>query len=523
MKNMIRIHLITLFSIFLFSSLYVQSQVFSKVYEDVLNGMGVRAYTIIPTFDSSYLLIGAPDTYNYSNITKVNKDGDFIWGKRYEFNSYYHLNLTCATPTYDSAFLIAGSIRNETTNKRDNFLMKINKLGDTLWTSTYGTEEFSIHPMSVEQTLDSSFILSGYSLHDEAPNKRINVLKFNKDGDLAWGKIITLGGFKNIAYCAKQIADTSYIITGKYSETAQSNDNGFIINLSNDGQMNWAKELSLEGSMCVNDFILEGNDMLFYFENSNDIGLIRTDSAANIQWNKKYLIYVNEHFENTPSRKLHQTTDDGYIIAYGSPYFWGGFLKTDHFGNIQWLKHINMRVREAIETKNHDYLVLGNGPIEGVKGYLQMGLSQLDSEGNGTECAWTSDAQTEEIAITVQAITYDIEPLILSLVSNSITVVNNYITVKEGCVDFLGSVDDTPKKGLTIYPNPNNGIFTIKSLGNLKGELVIYNSLGNSIYKSQLTDNQQTIDLTAYGQGIYFYEFKSKGTIINSGKFIIID
>jgi len=522
MKNRYRIYLIFTFLVYLLNTSQAQNQTFSKVYEDVSNGLGLKAYTIIATYDSSYILIGAPEPFNYSNITKINQDGDVIWGKTY--NSYLHLNLTCGTATYDSAFVIVGSIRNETTDKTDNFLMKINKSGDTLWTSSFGSELFSSQPLSIEQTIDSGFIISAYTQHIDAPNNRINILKTNSDGLLEWAKTITIGDISNIAYSAKQVADTSYIIIGKIRENAKTANSGFIINLSEDGGMNWAKKMTLENNaMWINDFVTIGNQLLLCFETYNSIGLIKTDSLGNIQWQKKYSVFGYEDYANTPSKKLRETTDNGYIFTYGSPYFWGGVLKTDNSGNVLWHNELELRTREVIETKNHEYLVMGNGPIEGVKGYYQIGLIQFNSVGNSTECSWSSNVQAEEININTQAITIEMESLTLLSSPQTISIFNNYITVRAGCVDFYGAVnDENSKENLIIYPNPNNGIFTIKPLTNKIGKLLIYNSLGDYIYETQINTNPQTIDLSDYSKGVYFYEFEIEGSVINSGKFIII-
>jgi len=524
MKNNLYLIFFALLSLSSLNLLQAQDLVFSKVYEDVLNGMGVKANSIIPTFDTSYLLIGSPESYNYSNITKVNKNGDVVWGKTYDFNSYYYFNLRCATSTYDSAFVAAGSLENETTNKKDNFLMKINALGDTLWTSTFGDRYLSYYPLSIEQTYDSGFIMSGYKLHENVPNYRINVLKTNKYGELEWAKEIVLGDFINLAYCAKQTTDTSFIITGKFKDSPQSTNYSFIMNLSDLGDVNWVKKIWIDDEvMGINDFVLEGNDMVFYFENSGDIGLLKTDSMANILWYKKYKTHNNEHYLNMPSKKLLKTNDNGFILPYGSGFSWGGVLKTDALGNIVWHNELNLIVEMATETINHEYLILGNGPIEGVKGYYQMGLYQLDSQGNGNECVWPLGVQVEEITINSQVVNYSIESNALNTISNTIDVSNNVITVKEGCVDFYGAVnDENTKDKLSIYPNPNQGLFTIENIQK-QGHLMIYNPLGELIYKIQLHNSLQTVDLSHHRSGIYFYQFESDGAIINSGKLIILE
>ncbi len=93
-----------------------------------------------------------------------------------------------------------------------------------------------------------------------------------------------------------------------------------------------------------------------------------------------------------------------------------------------------------------------------------------------------------------------------------------YVTVCEGINDISG------KNGIiTIYPNPNNGQFVIKS-SVLTGQLSveIYDVLGQVIMQQQLKSKSTLINLSAQANGIYLYKaIKSDGSTISVGKLII--
>ncbi len=79
----------------------------------------------------------------------------------------------------------------------------------------------------------------------------------------------------------------------------------------------------------------------------------------------------------------------------------------------------------------------------------------------------------------------------------------------------------------TIYPNPNNGVFTIQiansyqSVGSNRVE--VYNMLGEKIYQeSGVTNKESTINLTGKPAGVYLYRVVGEtGRLIGDGKFII--
>lgn len=76
---------------------------------------------------------------------------------------------------------------------------------------------------------------------------------------------------------------------------------------------------------------------------------------------------------------------------------------------------------------------------------------------------------------------------------------------------------------IILYPNPNNGNFTIQ-ISNFKFQnmgLEIYNVLGEKIYSSNINSNEHKIDLTKQHNGIYFHQITSQNKIVAKGKIII--
>ena len=61
---------------------------------------------------------------------------------------------------------------------------------------------------------------------------------------------------------------------------------------------------------------------------------------------------------------------------------------------------------------------------------------------------------------------------------------------------------------MNVYPNPNDGKFTISDMNTTVGEvdLVIVNNMGQIVYTEQLFSGQKevTVDLSNVKDGIYF-------------------
>lgn len=92
--------------------------------------------------------------------------------------------------------------------------------------------------------------------------------------------------------------------------------------------------------------------------------------------------------------------------------------------------------------------------------------------------------------------------------------------VRESAAPQAGSKTaalEQQEKEVAIYPNPNNGVFTI-SFANLEAsqvDLRIINVIGNEIHHEVLTRSDiqatKTIDLTRFAKGLYYVKIETDG------------
>jgi len=114
---------------------------------------------------------------------------------------------------------------------------------------------------------------------------------------------------------------------------------------------------------------------------------------------------------------------------------------------------------------------------------------------------------------------------------------NSYFRLKQ--TDFNGHSDysqiisvscENFNSPITIYPNPNNGIFTLKGV-ELNTEIVVTNMIGEKVFSTKSNSHNTQIDLSFLEKGIYFInivpfdnhqsQFENSGVIRIARKIII--
>ncbi len=89
--------------------------------------------------------------------------------------------------------------------------------------------------------------------------------------------------------------------------------------------------------------------------------------------------------------------------------------------------------------------------------------------------------------------------------------------------DFLSTtISEYNNAGIKVFPNPANSILTIQNLSTDKKSLLeIINFSGTIVFKTQVYEQTENIDISGLARGLYFYQIKSDKGILKKGKIII--
>lgn len=124
------------------------------------NGYDDAAYGVCKT-SGGYLVTGAASSFGAGNtdlwVLKIDDAGDSLWSKTYGGEQNDWGEHVCPT---SNGFLITGCTYSYGAGEGDLWLLKIDALGDTQWTRTYGSQVWDAGYCGI-QTSDGAYVVTG--------------------------------------------------------------------------------------------------------------------------------------------------------------------------------------------------------------------------------------------------------------------------------------------------------------------------------------------------------------------------
>jgi hypothetical protein len=332
-----------------------------------------RGNSMVKTSDGGFAIVG--ETGGYFNaglftngdvwLVKMDQMGDTLWTKTYggpgidEGNSIQQ--------TSDNGYILAGAKSNNL-QIYDAWLIRTDENGDTIWTKTYGENFGEENILSVRQTSDNGFIFTGFASTQTTFSRDVWLVRTNENGDTLWTK--TFGGTgPDLGNSVLQTSDNGFIVTGS-TRVIGNNSDLFLIRTDENGDTLWTKIYNGQPSFNTVD---EGRDIIelsdngfiiLGFSNAN-VWLLRTDENGDTLWTK--------HIPGG-GNSIRQISDGGFIFAGG-----GWLIRTDANGDTLWTKTLDGLPNSVEQTSDGGFLASGytflNNTLE------DLWIVLLDSEG----------------------------------------------------------------------------------------------------------------------------------------------
>lgn len=479
------------------STTAAQQAVFNKVYYNPEEGFYLLGSDRCA--DNGYILAGIKQN-NSGHLIKTDSSANPEWARQInvaEFN--FEIRDVICNP--DSTIVSAGIV--DASSDLLN-IIKWDKGGDTLWSKNIEGLSY-IEELRINRSYSGGYLITASNI----------AFKLHDDGELEWSKRYLSDDHLIYLSSIAELPGNNLIMCGYRLNKTTNVRNLIVIQTDENGNVVWAESLSESGAYTYSeaeDIAVTQDGIVLYSKYSGNYlyngGLIKLEFDGYPVWAKNYALYVYQTWKNT--RKNFTLTHDGGFAIVSSFGNEGQLMKTDQSGTPQWVQSIFMEAVNVVASNDHGYMVLGNGPVVGLKkvpdNIPQIGVYKTDSLGNGGDCIYPLIIQEEEFTTLFENFTV-LASDFGNLAKITLSINDFQFLTEDTCVAYTGSIKDyqTMKETLKISPNPASTVISVESGLSLNpgSTLEIISASGSLIRKILYTNNPFPVSLTELPNGIY--------------------
>jgi len=278
--------------------------------------------------DGGFIIVGSTSSYSVGGydvwLIRTDSDGNVLWTKTFgggEHDYGYYVQQTS-----DGGFIIVGSTESSGEGGCDLLLIKTDSNGDKIWEKTFGGLENDVG-YCVQQSSDGGFIIVGYTESFGSGNRDLWLLKTNANGDIVWEK--TYGGEEwDEGLSVIQTADGGFIITGATSSFGAGMADLWVIKVNANGDKIWDKTFGQskdDYGRCIIQTSDGGYGIVGYATDpktgNKDLWFIKIDNKGNLQWDRTYGDILGDE-----GWSVCETLDGDYVAAgFTYSYTTGGY------------------------------------------------------------------------------------------------------------------------------------------------------------------------------------------------------
>ncbi len=336
------------------------------------------AFGVASISDGGFVAVGRSRSFSSDYgifAVRVDAMGDTLWTRTYGGASFDQAAGVCEVSGND--FLIVGSTASYGAGSYDAYVIRISSAGDTLWTRTYGTPSLD-YGYAIVPSADGGFALAGSTT---TPGQSLNalLLKADANGNVIWQH--SYGGTNvDEAFSLQQTSDNGYLLGGRSVPPGGVRPDMFAVRTNSAGDTLWTRRYGNEdweeGAGAVET--MDGGVFIAGWKqsisnNDNNFFVVRANANGNQQWSATYGGAFLDR-----ATALRQSSDGGCILAGytlssgagASDYY---FLKFDTEGDTTWSR--------TCGGLGEDILYALDVTSDG--GYIAAGMSSSYGQGGG--------------------------------------------------------------------------------------------------------------------------------------------
>ena len=478
--------LITIFS-FLFVTTSWSQQYFYKLYSG--NGFD-KGEDIIETMDSSYIVAGSSGSWGGNSqafLMKIDTLGNYIWSHPYGGADSEEAVTVMERP--GSGFYLAGMSNSMSQGNFDAMLIKTDLNGNQEWMKTYANPAWDRINDAV-MTKDTGIVMVGYRQALHGSESDILIMRMNKDGDTLWTKTIgTIG--EDQATSVTRFQDSLYIVVGDMFVPDSNLVKGCMITLNDQGTI--LSQIMIgpkSGAYHLSD-IEDGEDK-FYIVGNRKVNEQNHDNFARILDGNG--VFQSEYTEADASPNTITDSKFEQVVFMPNPYYLLSIcFQYRNLSNSEFSYDLNNGIYDAtfaywwgvpttvIINEGIDQCNEMTATRDG--GFISVGFNSMVNDGQNALNGGSNIYVMKYHPSHTQPIPTD-----------TVFTLNQLVETIELNQSFVE---------LTLYPNPTSNDLHVSLSGQVSGDYFVSDLMGKRMLTGELESNF-TIETATWNQGVYF-------------------
>jgi len=280
----------------------------------------------------NYGLVGGFSDYD-AYLVLVDTTGGQLWGTAVG-GPFKHWGYQ-SRETLDGGYICAGWGQAIPGPESDFYVVRLNALGDTLWTRSYGTPNDPQTAYAIEGFTDSTWVVVGKTKPSLSVD-HIHAVRINDQGDTLWTRTITALG-NCFAEDVETLPNDHAVIAG-YSFPGFGCAKPLLLELDENGDMLWFQNYDHGVCEWTQDMCKTTTGYaLFGFDSADGLWLTNVDQQGDSLWSRSFSVGTL----GNRGYSVEQTSDGGFVMT-GLAVFPGNggadyqifLIKTDAAGNV---------------------------------------------------------------------------------------------------------------------------------------------------------------------------------------------
>ena len=399
------------------------------------------------TSDGGYVVTGETHSFGVGwgdvYLLRLDSLGDTLWSRTFG-GALYDCG-RCVQETPDGGYIVVGETQSFGAGGNDVYLIRADSLGNTLWTQTYGGGDYECG-YSVKETADGGYVVAGETGSFGAGGRDMYFIKTDFLGNVVLDATYGGGGSER-GFSIELTSDGGYIIAGHTSSFGAGGDDVYVVKTDDSGHVEWSRTYGTTSTEWGRSAVETPNGGYSIAGETRASGvfnlyLIAADSAGNTLWDTTY----GGSSHDRCMFGIH-TVDGGFVLTGYTLSFGAGdydvyVVRTDSVGDTVWTRTFGGvdedRGAFVQQTADSGFIVAGYTESFGAGGYdvylIKVGPDGVVASYDGTVLSIDAPGDT-----VVRDSTYPVAATVKNL--GNVTATFDVVATIDGYVDTVQIVD----------------------------------------------------------------------------------